>query len=156
VNPEPEEHELDPSKAIEDLPDHENYGDDAAYFRACRTCVAISSFTPHAATFMITPHPRGRGYAISFVIRKHAFSIEVNLHERGTLISLIAARADSGERGERVFDGRGDSPEEWEGLLQTICRVEGFGATINHSFNLRSEWSAYLRGRQGFEDDRGF
>jgi hypothetical protein len=155
MSEEPNELEFDPVEQIERFQDGECFGlEEETYFRLCRTCVTAAGFTPNAISFCAAAITRG--CAISFVVRAYEFRIEVRAFERMTLISLFVSRADKAGHGERVFDGR-DTPEEWEGLLRTIARVEGFGIHVNHAFNLRSEWSAYIReqdrrdgGEEGF------
>jgi hypothetical protein len=151
-----EENEFNPSTEVTSFPDSECYGlDPETYFRLFRTCSAINGLGVNEAFSITVTRTARAGCEISFCARRYAFSIEVYTVEDNTFTKLRPGAADRARASEVIFEGR-DEPEEWEALLRVVARTEGVGLHTNLAFNLRSEWSAYLRAQQRLADERGF
>ena len=151
--------EFDPGEALALFaePEQERYGlSDRTFFYLIVTCKAIDAFAEPSFTIDSVFGPPGltpAGCFVEFIVRQ-AFWLDVS-PER---VKLWTSSADDAEARSRylVHDGDASDPKSWDGLLQTIGRVEKFGVIVNHADRLRQMWTQCLAERKRRDDERGW
>jgi hypothetical protein len=146
----PSEVEFNPDAALHQLRDCDRCGlTPRAWFHLCKVLGTIAGIG-YPTTFFIHRFPHGHGCGVSFVLRKHAYSLQIESHpERGGCrIALRRSDADRDDRWDSLFYGD-DAPLHWLQLVRALAYSERVGIHINLVENLEHEWTEWQRAQRG-------
>jgi hypothetical protein len=149
--------EFDPSEELANFPDCELYGlSERVYFYLVQTARSIEAFAEPVFTIEPVLSPKDNaviGCAVKFIIRSRAFLIDT-----GPQVRLWAASADEPDGDDRYLVFAGDSGDSaaWQGLLETVGRVEKFGVHVPLADKLRHAWTSWLAEQERRRGERGW